>query len=1764
MGATPIADLVVKIRGDTSSVTASMQDLARVSAQTGSGLSGITGPAQGASASITMIDREARKFIESLNDQVATLGKSKLELAEYRAAQLGVAAEAAPLIAQLKELGGSMSRAGSEALGLAESEAQVSTRLRDMVSRSLEAQRAMEQTAMSARDAATGIGAVGTSSAQVRETVASQTKAMIDAQRGTSMMNDEMQALRTTMAQGNATFATSGEQYARLDRAMATGKLSMQEYDAVLAALGRDEDKRLQSLGALTSKYDPLGAATRKLAQDQALLDDAYKTGKITTAQYQQTLNGIRVDQAVVELRRLAEQEAQLERTFRSGEISSRNYKKSLADIGTNRASLNDIAGGADKSAKAMEGFGFKTAGARKELVVLAHEAATGSWSNFGGSLLVLGERTDVLHKLLSPTGLALGVLAGVAAVFGLAAYKSAAEVSALNTAIAVTGNYAGGTAGSFLDMADRIGEANHNVGAAAVVLTGLVSSGRISSTAIEAVGEAALNTSKLTGQSADDVVKQFEKMGDGVVKFADEYDKRYHAISTAVYEQITALEAHGHAEEAQRVLGEAIAHETQSRITALHGDLNWIQQAWDDAGNAASNAWRKFSTGVSAALNILPMQKELQSRIDWKSGNLNAANFGTSLSDAFSGTSNDARIAELQTQIKKANDEAAAQEAQRRTQENGNTALRNLTGLETSLNKTNALAQALAQVRKEWNDLHAADPNLANLRKVDPTNALLAPDALKTLEDATRKKFEVKSGHSGQSELNAQISADVAIYEGYAKEREQILKASQSNLDSLHKQGLISDTDYINRSHDEQVKALQDEQVIAQLKADAASGRRALAERNKYLAQVTELAAKEKLVEQDRTQKLAELDAKAANDYVSNMQKQIDAAQQQDQGLRDQLDTFGMSKAAIDQLKAARADDAVAALEQGRAIAIMNGNLADTSGYDTVIAKSKELARALHRTADDQAAFDWKNEAKKAADDAVNQWKQAANAIENSISDALMRGFEKGKSFGQNLMSSLESMFKTLVLRPIIQPIAQGAASFFYPGGAQAAQGGGNNALGLLQNGSNLYSKGSSLYDTVSGWFGGGYGSAGSALGSSAIAGAGSSALAGGGAALGGLGAGIGGNVAAGAGTYSAGLVGANSYGFALGGSSGGLGLGGTLGSSAGLWYGGAGLLGGLAGGALFGNKGYSSMGGSLGAMGGLALGASSAVAGTAIGASLGSLAGPIGAVVGMALGSLLGSFIGGGETRYGASYATSDGKDVAKFAGPSGGDPASADIQTQIKTTYSSIESLANQLGGSVSGLGQYKASYEISPKKGNSFVSAGFTTGDDWYPDRVDLGGVKDSETVLADFQLQLQRSVISGLQKAGLDTPYASVLQGVDASKLSADDVTALLAELSSLKNLFDSFKNLGRDFDNLKNASTDAQLAVMQLAGGVDAFNTSATFFYQHFTTADQQAADQAKALNDQMNALGYTGIHTRDQFKALVESLDLSSDAGQKAYVSLLALAPAFDAVAGAGEAAVKAAYDSQSQALTSFRDQLLSFRQSLAAGDLSDLSPEAKYAASKSTYEDLLGKASAGDATAQAGLTSAAQDFLNASKAYNASSSQYQADLADVMKSIDLASSATDQQLDLMKQQVAGILDVDKSVQTLAQALAAYRSGAVVDGSHATGLYRVPFDGYVAELHRDERVLTAAEAKQLDARSSSGSVIAPAALELSKFQRTDNDAVVRELKAQREQNAKQAELIAKLLSAQLQQADTLARSDAEKMDQQTALLQQQRRPGQK
>lgn len=58
-----------------------------------------------------------------------------------------------------------------------------------------------------------------------------------------------------------------------------------------------------------------------------------------------------------------------------------------------------------------------------------------------------------------------------------------------------------------------------------------------------------------------------------------------------------------------------------------------------------------------------------------------------------------------------------------------------------------------------------------------------------------------------------------------------------------------------------------------------------------------------------------------------------------------------------------------------------------------------------------------------------IEDIKRQNEQITNSLTDALLRGFENGRGFAENFRESLKAMFSTLVLRPIIQPIAQGAA---------------------------------------------------------------------------------------------------------------------------------------------------------------------------------------------------------------------------------------------------------------------------------------------------------------------------------------------------------------------------------------------------------------------------------------------------------------------------------------------------------------------------------------------------------------------------------------------------------------------------------------------------------------------------------------------------------------------------------------------------------------
>ena len=89
-------------------------------------------------------------------------------------------------------------------------------------------------------------------------------------------------------------------------------------------------------------------------------------------------------------------------------------------------------------------------------------------------------------------------------------------------------------------------------MGNARGALEGLTASGRFGPDVIAKAAQAVVLAERVTSQSADEIVKDFSRMGDGVAKWAEEHNKSMHFVSAPQYAYIKQLEEQGRAEQAE------------------------------------------------------------------------------------------------------------------------------------------------------------------------------------------------------------------------------------------------------------------------------------------------------------------------------------------------------------------------------------------------------------------------------------------------------------------------------------------------------------------------------------------------------------------------------------------------------------------------------------------------------------------------------------------------------------------------------------------------------------------------------------------------------------------------------------------------------------------------------------------------------------------------------------------------------------------------------------------------------------------------------------------------------------------------------------------------------------------------------------------------------------------------------------------------------------------------------------------------------------
>lgn len=1074
----------------------------------------------------------------------------------------------------------------------------------------------------------------------------------------------------------------------------------------------------------------------------------------------------------------------------------------------------------------------------------------------FGGAGAAARALGGYVAGLVNPFTVTVAAVAGLAVAFE----KGSGEGRAFERTLLLTGNAAGTTAERLNAAAESLARTGITQSAAADALNQLAATGRVGADNLGRFAAAAINLERVGGPAVEETVKAFAELGKAPLQAALKLNESTNFLTASLYQQIKALESQGRATEAARVAQEAFAGAQEQRMPALAANLGILEKAWlgvKDAIKGAGDELLKVGRRDTVA-DLETQLKVAQSRADRLNGGGLLENFFRDL--ALKETNDLKQQIESRKEIDRLAAKTAGADAARRAQieaisEFDKIAAQSLDKqaklkleiarieqLGATAGKSRAeIEQQIAAARERYKDdsgtelagmrakVVQLDAYLAKLKEIRATGRFDLLDGAKQT-DGERRVIELQEQLRGaiggvtkakleqelvQARQQASREREIATIEDQVKgqkraydEYQKLIDATGKSADSIEQQAQRQEA--ANQVFG-QGKAAIEEVTLAELKRQAAELEATNSVDPAYLANLyAKIAAQERFVKA-----LNDGDYKSLN---AGLDEWLRSATEQDRLYREEQRLTGLSRLERDKIIAARQVE----LKLAKELAAIDRSTATDD--------EKEAARIKARTAaqiESSAAVN-----KVMRDDAG----RTADYIEQSLTDALMRGFEDGKGAAQNFRDTLVNMFKSLVLRPILQPVMSNIAGGIgqilgLPGQAGASATGGGplsmlSSLGSAGNAASLLGLG-------------GLGSAFSGGAALTLSGAGGTGLAlqGSGSLLanGALGQGL----AQGAGALAPW----------------------ALGAAAGI-YGGRAISG-----------GYSAIGGGSG---------NTAVN---VGTAIGAIWGPLGAAIGGAIGGVVNRAFGMKAKEVGAqgiegqaSMLGFSGYSFAEWLQKGGwfrSDKRGTDYGTVsteqdqvldqgIHLLYTATAEYAKVLGLPVDSVKSFATQFKVA-----------------W--------GKTDEENAAA-----IQTAMTNlGEQLAGRYADYLKPLQK------AGETLSTTLQRLSGLQLFSDSLSSLGGIFSRIAGASFDAREQLIGLAGGMDALTQQAQGFAQNYYNRDEIAAIKAREISTALGGAGLsTNLSSRDDFRALVEGMDPNTEAGRKQLATALGLQGSFASVA--------------------------------------------------------------------------------------------------------------------------------------------------------------------------------------------------------------------------------------------------------------------------
>lgn len=279
----------------------------------------------------------------------------------------------------------------------------------------------------------------------------------------------------------------------------------------------------------------------------------------------------------------------------------------------------------------------------------------------------------------------------------------------------------------------------------------------------------------------------------------------------------------------------------------------------------------------------------------------------------------------------------------------------------------------------------------------------------------------------------------------------------------------------------------------------------------------------------------------------------------------------------------------------------------------------------------------------------------------------------------------------------------------------------------------------------------------------------------------------------------------------------------------------------------------------------------------GTAIGTYFG---GPIGAAIGSTIGNLVGGSIFGGK--------------VSKRG-----------------------EGIDGQLGGDLRSYADYKRSggwfgsnkywTDYGAMEGNAQIQATFAALQTSITQQAKVLGVSADAVATYTRKIRFSTEGLSGDQvaarlqeeMAAAGDEMAALVLGTAQYTKAGETATVTLQRLTGSLGVVNTTLEVtrGKLFDvGLAGANMASDL--VDRFGGLDAYISASEAYYQAYYTQAERANQSTDAMRKQLEALGLSLPESREQFRQLVGSLDLTTASGREAYATLIKMAPQFDETA--------------------------------------------------------------------------------------------------------------------------------------------------------------------------------------------------------------------------------------------------------------------------